>query len=142
MGLENIKSYMIGIILMIVVVTSGVLVLTSFTSVDTTIDTTNQAQLFNKSMNKANEINSSVSNIKSSLNSVTANKVGALGWLNALIGSVFDGAKTLLNTLGFMDDVTTDSSSMLNIPVTITALIILIFVIIVVFALWEAIMRV
>ena len=142
MGLENIKSYMIWIILMIVVVTSGVLVLTSFTSVDTTIDTTNQAQLFNKSMNKANEINSSVSNIKSSLNSVTANKVGALGWLNALIGSVFDGAKTLLNTLGFMDDVTTDSSSMLNIPVTITALIILIFVIIVVFALWEAIMRV
>lgn len=142
MGLEAIKEYMIGIILMIVIVTSGVIVMTSFSSKDSSIDNTNQVGYFNSTLNKANNITNSVEELQGSVEDITAEKVGVLGWINALVGSVFGGIKTLLITLGFMNTASTESANMFSIPPSIVALLVLITVLIVLFALYEAIMRV
>lgn len=142
MGLEAIKGYMIGIILMIVIVTSGVIVMTSFSSKDSSIDNTNQVGYFNSTLNKANNITNSVEELQGSVEDITAEKVGVLGWINALVGSVFGGIKTLLITLGFMNTAATESANMFSIPPSIVALLVLITVLIVLFALYEAIMRV
>lgn len=138
MGLENIQNYMIGIVVMIVIVTSGVLILGDFTAIDSTLDNTNQVGQFNQTLAKADEITTSVTEIENSIKSVDK---GVLGWLDALVGSVFNGLQAVGNTLSFMDSAAHETGDIFGIPSEIIGLIILITIIIIGFAIYSAIMR-
>jgi hypothetical protein len=141
MGLDNIQNYMIGIILMIVIVTSGVLIMGDFTIIDTTLDDTNEIGTFSRTLNKSAEITESVGNIETSIDRVTTENTGVLGWLNALVGSVFNGLKAVGGTLSFMDVAAAETGEIFGIPSEILGLIMLITIIIIGFAIYSAIMR-
>lgn len=140
MALNNIQNYMIGIVIMIVMVTSGVLVFGNFTAVDATLDTTNQIQNFTRTLNKSSEITTSVDSISDSISGVTSENTGALGWLNALVGSVFNGLKAVGGTLSFMDVAARESGQIFGVPQEIIGLLLLITIIIIGFAIYSAIM--
>jgi hypothetical protein len=132
---------MIGIILMIVIVTSGVLIMGDFTIIDTTLDDTNEIGTFSRTLNKSAEITESVGNIETSIDRVTTENTGVLGWLNALVGSVFNGLKAVGGTLSFMDVAAAETGEIFGIPSEILGLIMLITIIIIGFAIYSAIMR-
>ena len=143
MGLDDLKNYVVGVILFVVVITGGIFMLGSFYDSDSSLDSTGQIHAFNNSFAKASEVTSSVNAMNSSLN-VDEKDAGflGLGWINALIGSAFNGLKAVYGSLSFMTVVGSEASGMFGIPYSIVALIVLIITVIVVFAIWAAITRV
>jgi hypothetical protein len=142
MGLENIQKIMIGVVMAIIIITSGVFMIGSFTASDSSIDSANQVGDFNATLDKSVEITTSVNNIQTSIDSVSEEKAGVLGWLNALIGSVFNGLKSIGDTLGFISIASTNAANLFGIPSFILPLLVLIIVIIIGFAIWAAIFKV
>lgn len=140
MGLDSLKYLMIAVVFFVVVITGGVLILGDFTAYDSTIDSSNQIDDFNSTLNKANEVTASVNEIENSVDSV-ASGVGILGWLNALISSAYNGLQALISSLGFVNVAANDSAKMLGIPQVLVGLILLIIVIIIVFGIYSVITR-
>ena len=142
-GLENIKSYMIGIVVFIVIITSGVFIIGTFSVSDPTLDNHNDIGQFNNTLNKANEITLTVNSMDQSIKDVSEeNTGGLLGWLNVLVGTAFKGLKAIGSSLGFVSTAATESASFFGVPTFIVTLCLLIITIIIVFAIWSAIMRV
>lgn len=142
MGLEGVQNYIIGVILFVVVIASGVFVLGSFYSVDSSIDSVGQVSQFNESLNKASSVTASVGALDSSIQSVSSENVGILGWLNALVGSIFNGLKAIGGTLSFMNVAASESASMFGVPAFIFPLVLLIVTVIIGFAIYSAITKV
>ena len=138
MALENIQNYLIGIIVFVLIISGGVYIVGDFYLADSSIDTENSIGNFSASMNKANEVTTSVNEIKDSIDA----EPGILGWLNALIGSAFQGLKAMFGTLSFMNVVADDAATFFGIPLFLVTLVSLITVVIIAFAIWSAIMRV
>jgi len=141
MALDDLKFLMIGIILSITVIVSGILIFTPFHQANTAQDPTDQFGNFSKALNRADNITSSVNGISSSISGVGSTNSGPLGWLDTLIGGTYRGLKAIGQTIGFVNDMGTESASIFGIPPTIVALILLIIVVIVGFAIWAAITR-
>jgi hypothetical protein len=137
MSLDNLKSYILGVILSIVIVTGGLMFMTSFLGSNPNLDNANKIDEFNDSMNKADEVQLAVSDMSSSITSASTNNVGILGWLNALIGSAFDGIKAIFKSFSFVNVMANDLSNMLGVPPMLIALLLLIITIIIVFAIWS-----
>lgn len=142
MGLDSIQGIMIGAVMAIIIITTGIFMLGSFTAVDSNLDTADQIGNYSGTLDKSTEITDSVNQIKSSIDSVTEEKAGVLGWLNALIGSVFKGLKSVGNTLSFIGVASEETATNLGVPSFIMPLLVLIIFIIIGFAIWAAVMRV
>lgn len=142
MGLEQLQSYITGVILAIIVITGGLLILNDFRSNDTSIDPTNTVNSFNRTLNKANEVNISVSGMSNSIQEASTTNTGVLGWLNALVGSIFDGLKAIFSSFSFVNVAAEETGKELGIPAILTSLALLIITIIIVFAIWSAITKV
>ena len=143
MALDDLKGYVIGVLLFVVVIIGGVVMLGTWYNGDPTLDTTGDIAQFNQSFAKASDVTNSVDSIKSSMD-VNENDAGflGLGWLNALLGSAFTGLKAIYGSLSFMDVVGTEAGALFGIPASIIALIICIAAIIIIFAIWSAITKV
>lgn len=141
MALDNLQNYMIGVVFFVIVISGGAFMMSSFYSADPTIDTIGDISTFNASLNKANDITLAVDDIDGSIQSITAEDAGALGWLDALVGSTFSGLQALGHTLGFMNVATAEAANILGVPPFIIPLILLVVIIIIGFAIWSAIMR-
>ena len=141
MGLEGIQNYMIGIILFIIVISGGVYIIGTFKDSNTSLDTVGEINSFNQSLNKAANITSSVNKLDQQIQSVNSQDVGILGWLNALVGSVYNGLAAIGGTLSFMTIVASETSAIFGIPSFIFPLILLIITVIIGFAIWSAITR-
>ena len=142
MGLEGVQNYIIGVILFMLVITGGVFMIGSFYNKDPSIDSIGQIDSFNKSLNKASEVTASVSELDSSIQSVSNENVGVLGWLNALVGSIFNGLRAIGDSLGFMSTASSEASAIFGIPAFILPLILLIVTVIIIFAIYSAITKV
>lgn len=142
MGLDNIKGIMIGTVMFIIIITTGVFMLGSFRTDDSTLDSTNQIDKFNSTLDKTQEITSSVNDIKSSVDSVTQEKVGPLGWIEALVGSAYSSLKAIGGTLSFIGVAIEGTAGLFGIPSFILVLLSLIIVILIGFAIWSAIFKV
>lgn len=141
MGLDDIKYYLIGIVIFMVVIGGGVYILGSFHNADNSIDSSGELSQFNDSLYKASNITKVINDLDASINSVTSEKVGALGWLNALLGSAFNGLKLIGQSVGFMKVVASEAGVILGIPSFIISLLVLITIIIIAFAIYTAITR-
>jgi hypothetical protein len=142
MGLEGVQNYMIGVILFVVVITSGVFVIGNFYSSDVSIDSGNQIGQFNRSLSKASEVTTSVNELQSGIVNVNEEDAGVLGWLNSLVGSIFRGLKAIFGTLSFMNVAADETASLFGMPTFIFPLILLIVTVIIGFAIYSAITKV
>lgn len=142
MALDNIKTYMVGIILGIVIIMSGVFMIGSLYSADTSLDAAGDIARFNDTLALSTEINSSVNSMTESIN-IDSEKVGALGWINALFGSAFEGLRTLKSTMSFVAVAGTESAGIFGITELnpIISVIMLVISIIILIAIYEAITR-
>lgn len=143
MALDEVKGYLIGVIMFIVVITGGIIAFSSFTAYDSSIDATNQIGQFNTTFNKATEMTVAVDGIKTSVTEAGSSSSGPLGWLNALVGSAYNGLKALSGATSFVDVAATDSANFFNIPfiLPLITLITLVITIIIGFGIWSAITK-
>jgi hypothetical protein len=145
MALENIQNYIIGIIIFCIVITGGTFIIGQFYLSDSSIDTSGATKNFSDTMNKATEVTVAVNNVETSITGEggdTVNNAGALGVLNALIGSAFDGLQAIFGSLSFMGVLASDTANIFGIPAIYLSLIALIATVVIAFAIWSAIMRV
>jgi CHASE3 domain sensor protein len=141
MGLETIQNYIIGIVLFMLIIGGGVYMFGSFVTYDTSIDSNGSINNFNSKLNLASNITTTVNQMTDNVNSVSAEDTGVLGWINALIGSAYDGIKSIGQSIGFMGNAMAETGSMFGIPSFIIALVSLIILILLVFAIWMAITK-
>lgn len=141
MGLDDIKSYMIGVIVFVAVISSGVFMFGEFKSLDTSLDSSNELGQFNQSLNKANNITTSVEGIQDSITSVNPDNAGVIGWLNVLVGSAYNGLQAIFGSIDFMSIVADESAEIFGIPTFIISLLLLIIILIIGFGIWAAIFR-
>lgn len=142
MGLEQLQSYIMGVVLSIIIITSGLMFLSEFRANDTTIDPTNSVNNFNRTLNKADEVTTAVDGMSGSIEDASTTSTGVLGWLNALVGSIFDGLKALFSSFSFISVMATETGEALGVPTIFISLALLIITIIIVFAIWSAITKV
>jgi len=139
MGLSDIKSYMIGLVLFVVIITGGVFTMTMFKTANPSIDSS-RVESFNSTFNTAQNITTAVNGIGDSLEA-TGEKPGVLGWFNVLFGSAWNGLKAVFGSLGFINGIIQGVGDMFGIPTALVVLIPLIAIIIIVFAIWGAIIQ-
>ena len=140
MGLENIQNYMIGIVLFMVMITGSVYILGQYAILDDTLDPTDMIGNYSKTLNKSTEVTLAVNNIKAGLTKETES--GAIGWLDTLVGTAYNTLKAIGGMLSFMTEALYGTANLLGIPTFIITLIGLIAIIVIIFAIWSAIMRV
>jgi hypothetical protein len=139
MGLNDLKAYIIGIVCAMLLVTSGMIIISKYISVDSSLVTPKIAGL-NKSLDMSANLSNSVNDMSGSLSSASTNN-GALGWLDVLIGSAWTGLKTLGSSFSFMSQLFVYAGYILGIPTIIVTLASIIVTIIIVFAIWMSMMR-
>jgi hypothetical protein len=139
MGLNDIKSYMIGLVLFVVVITGGIFTMISLHSSNPALDSS-RIEAFNTTFNKADNITTAVNDISSSITNA-GDKPGALGWFNVLFGSAWQGLKVLFSSLGFVKGLILAVAEIFSVPPAIALLITLLPIIIIVFAIWGAIIQ-
>jgi len=141
MALDGIKTYIIGVILGIAVIMSGVFMIGSLSTSDTTLDSTGDIQQFNSTLALSQNITSGVNNIESGIRA--PEKAGALGWIDAFFKTAFGGLSTIKNTMGFVGTAATESAGFFHIGgiIPILNVVLLVIVIIMAIAIYEAITR-
>jgi len=139
MGLSEIKGYMIGLVLFVVIITGGVFMLGTFRLANPSIDSS-RIDSFNSTFNKAENITNAVNGIGDSLEA-TGDNPGPLGWFNVLFGSAWNGLKAVFGSLSFINGIIVGVGDLFAIPPAIVVLIPLIVIIIIVFAIWGAIIQ-
>lgn len=139
MGLSDIKSYMIGLVLFVVLISGGIFTMVSLKASNPTLDSS-RITAFNTTFNKADNITTAVNGIGDSINAA-GDKPGALGWFNVLFGSAWQGLKTVFSSLGFVKGLILAVAEVFSVPPAIALLITLIPIIIIVFAIWGAIIQ-
>lgn len=137
-GLTNIQNYVVGIILGCIVFIGGMLWAGS--AVKYSGISSPELDQFNSSMSKLENIGAVNDKLQSSLSS--GNNNGPLGWLDFLIGSAWLGLTAIASTLGFVPQAILGFGNMLGIPPIITGLLVGIPLVIIVFGIWMAILRV
>jgi len=142
MGLDQLQGYITGIILSIVIIAGGILFITNFADANPTLASDGKINDFNETMNKANEVKTAVDSMSGSIENASTTNTGILGWLNALVGSIFDGLKALFISFSFVSTAAEDSAELFKIPPIFMGLLVLILTIIIVFAIWSAITKV
>jgi hypothetical protein len=142
MGLDQLQGYITGIILSIIVIVGGILFLTTFTTTNPNLASDGKINNFNQTMNKATEVTTAVNEMSGSIENASTTNTGILGWLNALVGSIFDGLKALFISFSFVSVAAEESSTIFGIPPIFMALLVLILTIIIIFAIWSAITKV
>lgn len=142
MGIGDIKGIFIGVILGIIVLTSGLFMIGTFSASDTNLDTTQISTANSVLVNSTAGIYSSVKSLNSSMNKLTNPNSGFFGVFDALISSVTGGLAAIGNTIGFMNVAAYQFALILHVPTFVVGLLWLIIIIIIVFAIYSAIMRV
>lgn len=136
------KHYIIGIIFFVMLIMSGLTLLSEFNSYDPTyIDNTKYAE-FNTTFNKFNDITGEVDDLKAGIEDAEPGQdYGTLGVLSALISSGWNTLQLLFQSFSFMDDVFNGLSDVFGIPGWVPALLIALVTVILVFAIYSAIFQ-
>lgn len=143
MALDNIKTYIIGVILGIAIILSGVFMIGSLSASDTSLDTKGDIQQFNRTLALSQNITTGVNNIENQIDDVSSTESGALGWINALFVSAFNGLKTIKDSMSFVGVAAEESADVFGVSgiKPILAVVLLVITIIILIAIYEAITR-
>ena len=141
MALDSIKGYVIGVILGIAVILGGVFMIGSFITGDPSIDTSSEVQNFTSTLNKSYEVTTAVNQMDSEL--TAPEDTGALGWINVLFSSAFNGLKAIGSSMGFVTVAAEDSARMFGMGslIPIISVVMLVVTVIILIGIYEAITR-
>ena len=144
MSLTTVQNTVIGLILLIVIVVSGGSYLTAFSANDSSLDSQDQIGNFNRTLNKAATVTQSANDIRDSITSLDSSNAGIFGIFNVLLSSAYNGLKTMFGSLDFISTGLSDAMSLMGFGDLdpIVALISLVTIVIIGFAIWAAIARV
>lgn len=133
------SSYIIGIIIFTLFIVGGVSVLGIFQQSDPTFAAGEKYSKFNESFNKLNDVTEEVTDIQDSIEN-TQSDYGAFGVLNSLISSAWQSLRLLASSFSFMDSAFS-GMTMFGMPGWIPALIILVVIVMISFAVFAAIFQ-
>lgn len=139
MGLTNIQNYIVGILLGFAVFLSGILWASAGVGYYHLSGT--DLNDFNNSMGQLQGIYNVTNTLDTSL-STSGASVGPLGWLNFLIGSAWTGLQTIGLALSFVPNAIMGFGAYLGIPPNLTWLLVCVPLVIIIFGIWMAILRV
>ncbi len=139
--MEEIKKYIIGIIIFTIVIVGGVSMLGELNKSDSTFTDDETFTQFNKSFDKLNDITEATDNIQADFEE-DKQDFGVFGTLGALVGTAWQTIRLTFTSFGFMNSVFSQGSVVFGIPTWIAGLITAIITIIIAFTIYKAIFRV
>ena len=136
-----ISDYIKGGIVLTLVMMAGVTILSTYATKDPTLlsDAYSAGRFtsFNSTFNKMAEVTTATDNIKTA-SQQDPNAGGVLGWASAILGSVWNFLSGIFTTLDFMSTLITGLTAYFGIPAWATALIGMLIVVGIGFAIWSA----
>ena len=139
-GTEDIKKYIIGVLLFVAVIVGGVSFLSTLNEHDASFMDSDRLEDFNNTFNILDDVSGQVNLLEEGITEADADP-GLFGVLNSLIMSAWQSLKLTINSFDFMDDVFTGMGPIFGIPVWIAGIITLIISVVIIFAIWSAIFQ-
>ena len=139
--MEEIKKYIIGIMMFTLGIVCGVSMLWELSKSDTTFTDDETFKQFNKSFDRLNRVTEATDNIKGDFEE-DKQDFGVFGTLGALVGTAWQTIRLTFSSFGFMNSVFVQGSVLFGIPNWISGLIIAIIITIIAFTIYKAIFRV
>ena len=130
--MDEVKNILIGIVIMMIICTGGIVFLSKIYTTDTSIADSDELKTFNSSFNKLENINAYGNTIKTNLDRKSAES-GTLGFFNSIINIVWNTVNSIFSSLDFMTSFfyALATSSYLGIPMwAITSILSIIFIVI------------
>lgn len=131
------STYIIGIIVFTLFIVGGVSLMAIFRESDSTYADDPKFTEFNNTFNVYEELTDNVNDLSTGITEADSD-FGALGVLNGLILTAWQGLKLMITNWSFMDSVFNGLTTVFGVPAWIPALIILAVVIMFVFALYSS----
>lgn len=131
------SQYIIGIIVFTLFIVGGVSMMAIFRETDSTYASDDKFAEFNETFNVYEDLTDNVNELSSGITNADSD-FGALGVLNGLILTAWQGLKLMITNWSFMNGVFNGLTTIFGVPAWIPALIILAVVIMFVFALYSA----
>jgi len=141
--MENLKRYLIAIVIFSFFIVGGVNMLSEFNKADPTFtqDSGEKFKTFNKSFSKLNEVTNSSSSMQRSIEKFDQDP-GFFGMINALVTSAMSGIRNIFTSFGFMGDAFNAISNVYGIPTWVSGFILAIISITIVVIIWKTIFKV
>lgn len=139
-GTEDIKKYIIGVLLFSAIIVGGVSFMATLNARDASFMDGDRLGDFNETFGVLNDVSTQVTELESGITNADADP-GLFGVLNSLIMSAWQSLKLTVNSFNFMDDVFTGLGPIFGIPVWIAGIITLIISVVIIFAIWSAIFQ-
>lgn len=134
------RTYLYGIIIMMFFIIGGVAILVEFKAANSNLDSGDQTGEFNRTVNKIDDVNEKIGNLKSNIENADTN-FGAFGVLNSLISSAWLSLRLLFDSFSFMDGVFKGLVSIFGVPAWIPILISLIITVTIIFSIYKMIFQ-
>lgn len=143
------KQYIIGIVMFMFIIVGGIALLNIYADNDAVFVNDERFASFNKTFNKVDDVQDIADDLQSSIeqNDEESNSgiwgvltTGA-GFLDTLINGAWNTIKLLVSSLSFMNDAYNGLNTFFGIPTWVSALIITIITIVIVFAIFGAIFQ-
>jgi len=138
MGTEVLRNYVIGIIVFVIFVGSGVSLVSLMDDGVGNFEKNEKFDEFNSTFNKLDDVTAEVGVLRSNIEDADTD-FGTFGALNGLIANSWQGLKVLIKSFDFMDDVFAGLFEVFGVPSWITGLLSLIIVVVFVFTIYEVI---
>lgn len=140
MGVLEIKDYVVGIILFMIVVVSVIYISQTFVDNDENgYMSQDQLDKFDSLFNKSSDVIEQTNSLKSNVESSNNTDFGTFGVLNALAGSSWQAIKVTTTSWSFMEKILFGLSDMFLIPRWLMSFIYSIILIIIIFSIYDAI---
>lgn len=131
------STYILGIIVFTLVIVGGVSMMGEFRATDSTYATDPKFTEFNNTFNVYSELTDNVNELQTGITDADSD-FGALGVLNGLILTAWQGLKLMITNWSFMNVVFNGLTTIFGVPAWIPALIILGVAVMFVFALYSS----
>lgn len=137
--MDDIKNYIVGVIMFAFVIVGGVTMLGGFFQDDATFGDAQKYQEFNKTFNVLSDVNSNVRSIQTNVEgSAASSGFNIFGVIGSLINSAWSSLKLIISSFSFMTSAFNGLTTFFGVPAFIPAIIGLVVVTVLGFALYKA----
>lgn len=136
----KISDYIVGIILFVLVIVSGISMVTIYAAQKSSMATSDYTADFNSTFNKYQDINETLYSMSDSIQNAETD-AGLFGVLNALINSAYQYLRLMFQSLGFMNDAFRGLTAFFGVSPFISGTLILLVITVIGFAIYSAIFQ-
>jgi len=138
------KSYLIGIVIFVMLCLGGISMINYMRDYNPDLLTPQELsdyEKLNKTFQKLDNINDSISNIQTDITSTENKEFGAFGVLGGLINSAWNTLRFLTDSVSFMTGIYGGFTEFLGVPTWVTSCITMIIIIIISFFIYKSIFK-